>query len=325
MNETVDQHFVPRTYMKHFSVQRDKNYFIHAAQVPYTDNDPFWEINIKKICFEKHLYTLPGATVEERMLLERIYSDVFETDYNRLYEMLTDNKKIKITPAEREFTISTVISMYYRTTNWNRFAYSFMDDIIERGYYMAKQSPHDHFMLEDRKISIANKTVEELKEEHRQETKTLIALNQLRHIMKLTHIRSIADGLMITRLTSDTDEFLTSDNPVECNNIQQGYIMPIDPTNTFSLPLDSKHHLTIIPNEHPEWRTIIRRNEYDHSCSMLPMLGLNRGQEQNAQKFLLGSQLGLMNYYTCKKEIDSPEPNERVIKARKLIEVFGKL
>ncbi len=325
MNETVDQHYVPRTHMKHFSVKRDNNYFIHAAGVPCTDNAPIKEVNIKKICFEKHLYTLPGATVEERMFLERIYSDVFENDYDKLYEMLTDKGKIKITQAEREFAISTVIAMYYRTTNWNRFAYRVMDDIIERGYYMAKQSPHDHFMMEGRKISIVNKTVEQLKEEHRRETKTLIALNQLRHIMKLTRIRSLADGLMITKLTSATDEFLTSDNPVECNNIHQGHIVPIDPSNTFSLPLDPKHHLTIIPNDRPEWRFIIRRDEYDHSCSLLPMLGLNRGQEKNAQKFLLGSRAGLITYFNSKKEIESTEPNDRVIKARKLIEVFAKL
>jgi hypothetical protein len=311
--------------MKHFSVKRDNNYFIHTAAVLSTENDPIKEINIKRICFEKHLYTLPGTTVEERMWLERIYSDVFEKDYDKLYEMLTDKKKTRITQAEREFAISTVIAMYYRTTNWNRFAYRVMDDIIERGYYMAKQSPHDHFMMEDRKISIANKTVEQLKKEHRKETKTLIALNQLRNIIKLTSIRSVADGLMITKLTSDTDEFITSDNPVECHNINQGYIVPINPSNTFSLPLDPKHHLTSIPNDHPEWRFIIRRKEYDHSSSLLPMLGLNRGQEQNAQKFILGSRNGLTNYFNSKNEIESTEPNERVIKARKLIEIFGKL
>ena len=48
MNETVDQHYVPRTHMKHLSVKRDNNYFIHAAGVPCTDNAPIKEVNIKK-------------------------------------------------------------------------------------------------------------------------------------------------------------------------------------------------------------------------------------------------------------------------------------
>ncbi len=55
------------------------------------------------------------------MMSERIYSDVWEKDYDKMYDWLTDPKKVTLTVQEREFIISSVVTMFYRTPIWNKF------------------------------------------------------------------------------------------------------------------------------------------------------------------------------------------------------------
>lgn len=100
--EVKNQHFVPRTYMKHFSEKRGDNYYIKALPVSNPVIESIVEKNTKKICFEKHLYTLPGDTVAERMLLEKFYGNEFEQHYNTIYEMLTDPNKTELSEDERK-------------------------------------------------------------------------------------------------------------------------------------------------------------------------------------------------------------------------------
>lgn len=57
---------------------------------------PF-EVYIQNICLEKHTYTLPGAMLQERMMIERIYLDVWGKDYDKMYDWLTDPKKVTLT------------------------------------------------------------------------------------------------------------------------------------------------------------------------------------------------------------------------------------
>ncbi|WP_433780484.1 DUF4238 domain-containing protein [Flavobacterium anhuiense] len=94
------QHFVPRTYLKHFSEQSGDKYFIHALLSDGTEAEKIFSSNITNVAFERHLYTLPGETIEQQMAVEKLYSDELEVHYDSIYKILTDSKKTEITSEE---------------------------------------------------------------------------------------------------------------------------------------------------------------------------------------------------------------------------------
>ena len=324
VQETVRQHYVPRTYLKHFSEVEMSNFFFYALPTDKRSASTIFRTNIVNVCLQKHIYTLPGATVQERMLIEKIYSDVFEKEYDQVYQLLTDPQKINLTKIEREQIISTVVTMFYRTPNWNKFYYDFMNQLLERAYYGTKHSGHDYFMFENSKISIAGKSLQDLQKEHIEESKPMLILSGLRHAMKLIALRSVADCIIVTKL-NDKDGFITSDNPVTCNNVNGGHIMPIDPSNIFSLPLDSQHLLTLLPLEDPESKHYIRREGHSGKIGLMAKLASNYGQEKNAQNFLLGNKNNLEEYLQDIKRTEDPSPDKEMEGLKSFVDNLNKI
>lgn len=58
-NETKKQHYVPRTYLKHFAIEREEKYFINALPVANFQADKIQEISIADVCLQKdNLWTM---------------------------------------------------------------------------------------------------------------------------------------------------------------------------------------------------------------------------------------------------------------------------
>ena len=104
MNETIKQHFVPRTYLKNFGYKKQDDTYVKTVGKEAPVNKIF-ETNILNICAENHLYTLYGS-IDERQILERIYSTAFENDYNRIYSILSDDCVSSISLEQKKIIIS---------------------------------------------------------------------------------------------------------------------------------------------------------------------------------------------------------------------------
>ena len=161
-NEVKRQHYVPRAYLKHFSKERSNEYFINTLPIKDCKESNIGKTNIINVCVEKGLYTLPGNSVQERMFIEQFYSDKIESQYDRIYQILTDPNKKTVTPKERELIISTVVTMLYRTTKWKNthndlmmrvfdemFLYSLINDLII--YFSVKKWVKTISFLKERK------------------------------------------------------------------------------------------------------------------------------------------------------------------------------
>lgn len=65
------QHYVPRTYLKNFaSKQKGDEFFVKALPIDNPQSDKIFEINIKNVCLERNLYTLPGETRSANVIRE---------------------------------------------------------------------------------------------------------------------------------------------------------------------------------------------------------------------------------------------------------------
>ena len=293
MGETTNMHFVPRTYLKRFSYETikagSKEFYIHAVEKVRMKRAPEPR-NVKRICKEENLYLLPGETEEQRQLLENMYRIIFENDYDKIYNILIDEDRDTLTQEERYDVVSFVVSMFYRNNSWHIFHNRVMNDILEHAYTASKFNNHNTFYFEEREISIAGKSLEELQREHKEENRPLIATVTAELIFKLTRLRMVNDFVSVIK-ASDGFEFITSDNPVSFHS----KTMPFDPTNSLWMPIDNKHILQLQPwADQLQGMTIGRMNES-------PVPGLittmsNDYQARQSNQFLLGTMTALRKY-----------------------------
>ncbi|MBZ4033905.1 DUF4238 domain-containing protein [Flavobacterium sp. 17A] len=325
MPDVKRQHYVPRTYLKNFSEQRGDNFFIKALPKNSTAQEKIYEIAISNVCVQTDLYTLPGETEEQRMLIEKFYSENYEKHYKDVYDILTNPNKKTITEEERELIISTVVTMLYRTTKWISQHNSFFDRILENAYNLAISKGFDYFMYEDQKISFADKTLEQLQKEYKKEERASQVITQLEVALNLIKWRLEKNTIMVVRIT-DEAEYITSDNPVVYQNRKGKLVSPFDASNILKLPLDSKHLLLLMPYGDETNKLSITRSERLDEASFQSKVVSNFLQFGNSERFILGTDKGLKTYLNDKKETEREiTPEEKIKFDKKDAELDRKL
>ncbi len=324
--ETKRQHYVPRVYLKRFGTQKGQEHFIHALPKETPTPDRIFEPNIKNVGIEKDLYTLPGDTPDKRMLIENIYSDHYEQHYDQVYAILTDSKKTKVTDEERQLVLSTVVTMFYRTTKWINSHNEFMRRGIHDLYSLAKQTGKDSFTIDGEKLVIGGKTEEQLFNEIRLENKPSMVMTQLEVALKLIELRNANDGIYVIKLDDGPEnEFITSDNPVSFSRGGTVDTFPFDPKNILSLPLDNKHILMLMPYAHKETRNLIIRRVDNLEAGYRQKLTANFEQWTHGEKFIFGTESGLKAYLSTKEETERPLTEEELAKHAHRREVLNEI
>lgn len=287
-------HYVPRSYMKNFSVERKGDYFINALSKDIGAK-PF-EINTKNVCVKKDIYTLGGSTESQRLLIENMYCELYESNYDDVYKIITEDTKHEVTPKERYSIISFVVSMFYRNNSWTTSHNSFMDETYAKAYHLTKVNDQDSFFFGEEEISIVGKTLENLQKESRKQETPMIALNAARAMFQLIRLRVINDVVTVVK-SSTNHEYITSDNPVtiRADDIKQRPI-PLDPKNTLSIPIDKNHLLQLRPWGHELDRKMLGRMTEHSFISAINITINNQAQFAQAGRFVLGTEVGLENF-----------------------------
>lgn len=300
--ETKRQHYVPRTYLKRFENQRNKDFIIYAANKENLEK--IISPNITKVCVENDLYTLNGENESERQFLETFYAENVEERYDEVYQVLTDESVHEISAEMHYQIILTVLTMLYRTSKWVHMDNDLFDRHLEKLFARYQQNGNDYFKFEEIGYSSEGKTLKEVQQDFRKLKKDSQVLFQLEVAMKLIDIRR-HDGLMVDKL-SDENQFFTSDNPVIMENMQSGPIAPLDPENMIRLPLDTKHILTIMPHSQSDGKHLIIRARHLGGQSIGIMVSNNYSQLASCHRYILGSQKGLNDYISKMGEYERP-------------------
>ncbi|WET00961.1 DUF4238 domain-containing protein [Flavobacterium sp. YJ01] len=306
------QHYVPRTYLQRFSRQEGQEYFISVLPNSSVDKSKIFEVNIKNIALEKDFYTMPGETDSQKMAIEKFYAEEFEQHYSSIYEILVDPQKTEITNEERELIISTVITMYYRTTKWVNASKSLMSRVFYQMFHLCKQTGKDYFTFEGERVSIAGKTLEQFTKEFNDERQPHMILTQLEVAFKLISVRLQSDSLTVVKLDEESLEFVVSDNPVIAGGLNESRFSPFDPSNLFYLPLDPKHMLILIPEKTEGLENRIFRRTSSGFMGGIEKLTSNYQQMKNSERFMLGTKKELESYISTKEITEKPtdEMNE---------------
>lgn len=318
---TERQHFVPRAYLKYFADKKGSGHY-NIMAMPKNNLTPeaIIERNTKSICYEKNLYTLPGSTNEEKMLLETFYSEEFENKYEQVYTILTDPEKTELTDAERELVISTVATMFYRVPVWQKQHTEVMKRVFEMCIQATKQTGQKETKIEGDTYIIEGKTVDQLIKEYISNNKSHQVISQLNIALKLVAVRLKSDNVYIFKLEDGEQEFITSDNPVILQHPSNEQIFPFDPSNIMKLPLDTKHYLMLMPNNDKSNLNRIVRHNAKGGFSRREELISNTEQLQGADEYILGSTSSLTRYLGI-REKDIPLTDEEQALLDRLIEL----
>ncbi len=321
--ETKRQHFVPRTYLKNFSVERKENQFQIFAALK-NNSAKIFQSNIENVCVQKNLYTLPGETEEERMLLEKFYGDAYESEYNKMYEILTDDTCRNISTEDNAFIISSAITMFFRTTRLISEHNDLMYRVFKQLVQMCEQTSKEYFMFEDEKIFLNGRNAEQLLFDHKNESRVPQVITQLDVAQKLIRIRR-NDSVQVIKIQNNGPEYITSDNPVTLHNFTSRHTAPFDPKNIISMPLDSHYKVVILPYQNPGFISRISHND-NMSYSEV----LTNGYEQlgSSERFILGTENGLNEFVKIKERTDNlPDISEKqkveLEKIKKIVKDLG--
>ena len=301
------QHFVPRTYLKHFGEKQGQEFFLNVLKADSTSKKDIFKANIKNIALEKELYTLPGETVQQKMAIEKFYSDEIETHYDTIYGILTDPEKIKITDRERRLIISTVVTMYYRTTKWVNASRDLMGRAFKMAFQLCEQTGTDTFLFDGVELSIKGKTLEEFTKDFNLKRQPGMVMTQLEVALNLIELRIKSDTISVIKIDKENLKLVTSDNPViATNNPENKRLMPFDPSNILKLPLDSKHILMLMPDCPKDLQNRVFRRVSKSPFAELEKLTSTHSQMANSERFMFGSKTALESYLDLKEESERP-------------------
>lgn len=301
--ETKKQHWVPRTYLEKFSIERKKDEF----QIYVIDNktleNPF-NSNVTDVCAENYLYTLQGKTEEQRQLIENFYGKLFDENYNKFYSILTNPNINQISPSESELIISIAIIFLFRNPRLRDILNKLMYDIFEDGFHFAIKNNKECFFIGDEKIIVKGQNIDELYKSYINKSKDLLNIQQIDFALKLIKLRK-NDQIRVVKLDEQEHTLITCDHPVILYNSNNNIIAPFDKSNEIKIPIDNKHNLYIYPQDSYTRTNFITRTFHKGVLAKREMIASNREQHKFSIRFLLGYKEDIEKYIRFYKNQDN--------------------
>jgi hypothetical protein len=316
MNEPKRQHLVPRVYLKHFALKRNKGWFIDACSIKENESKIF-NASIEKVCVKKEFYTFRKLPDEHKRFLERFYSNTVESDYTEIYDVLANPRVIKISDDMRFKIMSFIICQHSRTAHFTNKFNGFWNRVLEQGHSMIDPEAVEKRIYlgenNDEYIDFENKTLAEVQRESDEENREHINLRNYQMFRDLT-LRRINDGIAVYKIHPKF-KFITSDNPVVA-----GHLI-FDPSIFIKVPIDSHHIVAIVPfhNEVLFDNKTINRQILDEERSYFEYTTNNMVQMEQCENHVLGHKDALEKAIKQSHELDPEQfENEALEYTKKL-------
>ncbi len=288
----MNQHYVPRLYLKNFASKKGKEYFVDVCE---DESKPPFNVNIKKICAENDLYTLDKDSNfhKDSLIFEKIYAEWIEPLYERTYNILTNDKIFIINTKQRIDILTSLLQLYFRNPHILSDSLEKIRKDINKIFSAHPTSVNGFTYLStkfkfnewDEKSVITffeKELTKEYKEKHLLETQKAIEFHK--------------DSIIEVQSIKDNGLFITSDNPLSIED-------PITPTRNihlkskeFTIPLNEKYAVRIY---HDNTKTINRiyRARIPHGNAN----SINSKLFKQKIRFIIGSKESFEQYFHLDK------------------------
>lgn len=312
MSQPVKQHYIPKSYLKNFATCKGKDKCF--TDVYFLKNELLKNnIQIKTICYQKHLYTLDSKDEENKYALELYYANNVDSEFQKIYKLLID-KKIKTLTKEQKIQILYVcLSFYFRTPKHLNHINNFTESVFERVKLYADENGMVKTKMFGDKEEYHISEIDKLKEESKKDSKNKFQIDHLEQWIEFVKYKYECT-INVIEIKDNNANLITSDNPVIIRERYSNRFRGLfNPNNIITLPLDPKHFLEIHPN-------VISNNEYDiqrliHDKDYV--FTTNQITEENAEKLLIGKKGTIDYHFKLQDEYENNEnPEKFILKAK---------
>lgn len=300
----MNQHYVPRVYLKNFAIKKKKEYFVDVYDK--TDDRTF-NTNIKNICGELDLYTLDTSLHNDPYMIENMYAKVFEPVYGVIYDFLINDKIVKISPLIRDRILGAVFQLYFRNAKILTEGINFHLSQVREHFILSKKANQGAFTYFNYEFYILKNLDIQLKE---------FELH-LRESFKLEHAKGFLN-LMIkndSQIISvykviDESKFITCDNPLMTLNVDGSPKNPFLKVSQFFLPLNETYCLYLGNNKSKNPNVIYREDVANGTTSLV-----NGYMIENSIRFIIGDfkQIDYLNQFNSLIETEYETNDEKFI------------
>jgi|SRR5690554_3414561 len=310
----MNQHFVPRVYLKNFSRQKNNDFYIDVYDKKQNKN---FEANIKKICSQKNYYNLPENSRHktDALAVERFYSDFVEPMYAEVFKILTNDNIIDISDIQRVKIMLGVFHFYFRNpkiieeslkVHFNNI------DILIKEAEIENNSVLTYIGLE---FDLTKSDSETIKKRIKS-----IVYNDVKdyHIDYTGKLGSHHEfGIIEVIKATDDHFFITNDCPLQFDNVlDDSHEAIFDKGADFTLPLSPEYVVKITHNKNKKPFRIYRQTANSAEVAII-----NSKIQKEATRFILGSYSSFQKQNEINILLDETSQKAKVDILKNLIQV----
>lgn len=298
MSKPERQHFIPRSYLKNFSDNIEKKYFIYGRRL---NNTEVRKLSTKDICLSVNLYTIPTKDDSKKYLIEHFYAENVDSVYPEVYDILTDDNIQNIDFNSRLKIINTCLALYFRTPKFLNLQNKLYEQMCKDLAAISNDDIVSYKFLGE-EISFNKSEIEQMIKEKKENNRQLFLYQHIKAYEKLVQVK-LKDDLCVHKVIGNS-ELITCDNPVIIrtfvnpldldfdDKLLNREIDPFDGNNMIHLPLNKKCFLTIMPKSEEFSLDTIQRL----TATEVDILILNSDIEKYSEDWILGSEKGINEY-----------------------------
>ncbi len=292
--------------MKNFAVKTGKEYFIEVYDKL---ENRYFKANIRKVCAEINLYTLPVDTklASDILVIEKIYAESIEPMYLRAYKILTNDEVFEISDLQRIEMILSVLHFHMRNPRILKKALLHQQDEITRLYGQAKDKGARGLTYADEDFSFRERNLEQIIIYF---SEKIVRIFKEKHIIVTKDISAFHEFAKIEiNIAKENSQFITSDNPLAVEDYRTKLENPMTKSAEFNFPLDSKHSLRLYHDNTRELNHIRRGLMPNGSVNLI-----NSTVYEQSSRFIFGNKQAFNEYFKLQGFLNE-ESTELIINA----------
>tara|TARA_R110000744_G_scaffold56588_1_gene119328 strand:- start:197 stop:1300 length:1104 start_codon:yes stop_codon:yes gene_type:complete len=301
MSNPIKQHYIPRSYLKNFGVEGKKGkYFVDVYRLEH--NHLLEQIDIRDICFQKNLYTLPVDSEDKKYALEKYYAEHVDSEYPKVYKLLVDETLQYVDAKQKLQILYVCLSLYFRTPKMLDMSISMNEQIFNRAAQFPNKEGLVKITIGERKSEFHIDDLDKVKNEFNEKS---------RHNFLIQHLEYWADfvkykfdcTINVIKINNSKTPLITSDTPVSIRHINTNKFEGLyDPNAVITLPLDRSHFLEIHPNKYADGQTRINRLTHDQDY----VFTTNEVTATSASRLLIGNKGDIDSHFYLQKHYENP-------------------
>lgn len=233
----MNQHYVPRCYLKNFAEQRGKQFYTYVFDKVA---DRQFQTNIKNICSEIDLYTLDqdNQISDDLLIIERLYSDGIEPTFLKAYDILVNNDVFFVTDLQRVEILIGILQFYIRNPSFLNRGMAAHKSNVNQLFHKAKNEGAKGISYLDEDFSFKEWDLDMILKYF---TDRITREFKEKHISILSEIGTFHENAKFEIcVIKDDSEFMTSDNPLIMNDPINMDFDLIQKSKEFIIPLNRK-------------------------------------------------------------------------------------